>query len=363
MARRRKRTHAALVLACLIRFVGAFPVYVAANGTTVVRAAFGSNLVLSPDVGGTWHYEAGIPTGVPVAPVSAHSKRRNSNAPSLRPPFTLGNVVTRSLLEAQGGVQLNGTLVNEQTLTDLINLAQTQLNMISQLVAVVNSLTNAAQSATAAASSTQICGIIDDPVQCKALTVFAQSTWYKFVLAGMTGWSNGGLVFDGLTSTYCFWPGVMCGGTSGSDVIMFSLYTYLPSGGPYYGWRYSTFSELRGSFWGKFGHIPEELGNCTHLSYLDLSHSGLSSTIPASLGSLTALTYLDFTGNTLLGAIPETLSNLGSLTFLSFANNPGLVGTLPASLVALNISIDISGTNITEVLPPPPGAPPMGHRK
>ena len=230
MARRRKRTHAALVLACLIRFVGAFPVYVAANGTTVVRAAFGSNLVLSPDVGGTWHYEAGIPTGVPVAPVSAHSKRRNSNAPSLRPPFTLGNVVTRSLLEAQGGVQLNGTLVNEQTLTDLINLAQTQLNMISQLVAVVNSLTNAAQSATAAASSTQICGIIDDPVQCKALTVFAQSTWYKFVLAGMTGWSNGGLVFDGLTSTYCFWPGVMCGGTSGSDVIMFSLYTYFAGG-------------------------------------------------------------------------------------------------------------------------------------
>lgn len=51
MASRSAALVAALLawLSCVSR---AFPVYVAANGTTVVRAAFGSNVVLSTSNGG-----------------------------------------------------------------------------------------------------------------------------------------------------------------------------------------------------------------------------------------------------------------------------------------------------------------------
>ena len=56
-----------------------------------------------------------------------------------------------------------------------------------------------------------------------------------------------------------------------------------------------------------WGSIPAEMGNLTNLSYLNLSHSGLTGPIPASFNNLTNLTKLDLSYNNLTGPIPNIL--------------------------------------------------------
>ena len=62
------------------------------------------------------------------------------------------------------------------------------------------------------------------------------------------------------------------------------------------------------------GEIPEELGNLSNLTVLDLFGNQLSGEIPAELGNLANLEELDLGRNQLSGEIP--LQSLGSLTEL-----------------------------------------------
>ena len=123
MAWRRAGAVAALLLARL-RAARAFPVYVAANGTTVVRAAFGSNVVLSPDNGGA---------RAQAAAVSACVRARDAAA-------LAGMVVV------QQGLMLNNTLLAESTITALqsqvsdLQAAAAQLGNLSDLVTQYASL-------------------------------------------------------------------------------------------------------------------------------------------------------------------------------------------------------------------------------
>ena len=87
----------AALLACLSRGARAFPVFFTANGSAVVTSAHGADVVLQPD--------------------------------------GAGSVVTRALLQATAGVQLNATTLNEAVLSNLLALAQAQSATLAQLVA------------------------------------------------------------------------------------------------------------------------------------------------------------------------------------------------------------------------------------
>lgn len=101
-------------LACLFlswHSVRAFPVFFTANGSAIVTSAQGANVVLQPDGAGA--------------------------------------VVTRALLQANAGVQLNATVLNEAVLSGLLTLAQTQSATLAQLVTAANT----SASATSASAS------------------------------------------------------------------------------------------------------------------------------------------------------------------------------------------------------------------
>jgi hypothetical protein len=88
----------AVLLACLSRGCQPFPVFFTANGSAVLTSAHGADIVLQPDGAGA--------------------------------------VVTRGLLQADAGVQLNATTLNEAVLSGLLSLAQAQSATLAQLVAI-----------------------------------------------------------------------------------------------------------------------------------------------------------------------------------------------------------------------------------
>ncbi|KAE9466192.1 hypothetical protein C3L33_01891, partial [Rhododendron williamsianum] len=68
------------------------------------------------------------------------------------------------------------------------------------------------------------------------------------------------------------------------------------------------------------GEIPEEFGNLTSLTMMNLDNNHLTGEIPPSLGNLPKLKFLYvllsayLSQNNLTGTIPDSLSHLASLT-------------------------------------------------
>ena len=86
----------------------AYPLYVSANGTALLRSAYGGDLVLRPDTGGA--------------------------------------IVASSVLQAQGGIALNNTLLAESTITTLqsqvagLQAAAGQMGQMANLSDIIISL-------------------------------------------------------------------------------------------------------------------------------------------------------------------------------------------------------------------------------
>jgi Leucine-rich repeat (LRR) protein len=81
--------------------------------------------------------------------------------------------------------------------------------------------------------------------------------------------------------------------------------------------------------------IPEELGNLSSLTTLDLRGCKSLTTIPEGLGNLSFLTTLNLGGCESLTTIPEGLGNLNSLRTLDLRGCKSLT-TIPAGLGTLS---------------------------
>lgn len=72
---------------------------------------------------------------------------------------------------------------------------------------------------------------------------------------------------------------------------------------------------------------------------IELPGNGLSGMIPPALGGLSQLQRLDLGGNNLTGGIPGELGALQNLNELRLHDNPNLTGSLPGSLVDLDLTV------------------------
>ncbi|RXH94624.1 hypothetical protein DVH24_024308, partial [Malus domestica] len=77
------------------------------------------------------------------------------------------------------------------------------------------------------------------------------------------------------------------------------------------------------------GSIPQSLGDCRLMLYLDLSHNNLSGPIPKQVINL--LVALDLSRNKFTESIPMEVGNLQHLVFLDVSENK-LSGEIPQSL-------------------------------
>ena len=84
------------------------------------------------------------------------------------------------------------------------------------------------------------------------------------------------------------------------------------------------------------GGIPAALGDLTNLRRLRLDNNQLVGSIPGELGKLVNLQTLALHLNDLEGAVPVELGAMTELASLWLALNPGLTGTLPDAMTALD---------------------------
>ena len=102
------------------------------------------------------------------------------------------------------------------------------------------------------------------------------------------------------------------------------------------------------------GPIPPELGALDNLKLLYLFDNQLTGSIPHELGKLVNLIHLCLNGNGLTGSIPSELSRLKSLRWLHLHDNFNLSGSLPTTLVELDLdALLLQGTRVC--LPNDPG--------
>jgi hypothetical protein len=99
------------------------------------------------------------------------------------------------------------------------------------------------------------------------------------------------------------------------------------------------------------GSLPDSWSSLTHLTYLDLSHTGVSGTLPPDW-SVMNLEVVNLGYNALSGSIPASWGDMSALTEL-YLNNNGLTGSIPLELMfAENITIlDVSNNQLSGGLP------------
>ena len=85
------------------------------------------------------------------------------------------------------------------------------------------------------------------------------------------------------------------------------------------------------------GAIPAEIGNLKSLRQLSLNDNQLSGTLPSEFAGLGMLQVLRLSTNRLSGRIPNSFGDLSNLRLLGLTNNPDMSGTLPLSLIRLNL--------------------------
>ncbi|CAM8949279.1 unnamed protein product [Rhodiola kirilowii] len=84
--------------------------------------------------------------------------------------------------------------------------------------------------------------------------------------------------------------------------------------------------DMSGNFF--TGHIPSELGNMIHMSFLDISENKYSGEIPIELGKCLMLEALYMGGNMFTGRIPLSLSSLKGVHIVDLSRN-NLSGSIP----------------------------------
>ena len=84
------------------------------------------------------------------------------------------------------------------------------------------------------------------------------------------------------------------------------------------------------------GGIPVQLGDLANLRRLELDNNRLDGSIPGEIGKLASLQTLALHKNDFDGPIPEEFGAMTGLASLWLALNPGLSGTLPDTLTALD---------------------------
>ncbi|MDE2937623.1 MAG: Ig-like domain-containing protein [Chloroflexota bacterium] len=102
------------------------------------------------------------------------------------------------------------------------------------------------------------------------------------------------------------------------------------------------------------GSIPREMSELVSLTLMYLFDNQLTGSIPHELGKLFNLIHLCLNGNRLSGSVPPELSGLKNLKWLHLHDNMNLSGSLPTTLIDLDLdALLLQGTQVC--LPDNPG--------
>lgn len=94
------------------------------------------------------------------------------------------------------------------------------------------------------------------------------------------------------------------------------------------------------------GTIPAEIGGLKQLIALTLNNNQLTGTIPTGLSGLAALQVLRLSFNRLSGGIPDSFGDLSSLKYLGLTGNADMSGTIPLSLISLDLDDLLLGSTM-----------------
>ena len=100
------------------------------------------------------------------------------------------------------------------------------------------------------------------------------------------------------------------------------------------------------------GSLPPEIGQLTHLRYLNFHHNELTGSIPPEIAQLTRLETLDLADNEFSGPIPLAITQLRDLTVLWLHEN-NWTGSIPPEIGQLARLEDLAlqGNDLTGAIP------------